>query len=126
MPSYSPAEAVARSGFTIETLRYYERIGLLRDVRRDPAGRRVFDDGHLSWLQILRCRRDTGMPIAQMQRYVQLATGDGPAAERVGLLRAHERAVTRQLAELRRWRRHLREKIAHYEGGPAGPTGDAR
>ncbi len=72
VPTYTPAATVERTGFSIETLRYYERIGLLRDVPRDGSGHRCFTDEHLSWLEILRCLRDTGMPIAQMQRYVEL------------------------------------------------------
>ena len=115
MPTYTPAQTVDRTGFSIETLRYYERIGLLRDVPRDTSGRRAFTDQHLSWLKILRCLRDTGMPIAQMQRYVGLAAENGPVAARLELLEEHDAAVTRQIAELRRWQKHLREKIAGYQ-----------
>ncbi|TDE97592.1 MerR family transcriptional regulator [Occultella glacieicola] len=116
MATYTPAETVARSGFTIETLRYYERVGLLYDIARDPGGRRVFTDRDLAWLEILRCLRDTGMPIAQMQRYADLTVNDGSVAERLEILRQHDEAVTEQMAQLRRWRRHLRDKIAYYEG----------
>lgn len=47
MTGYSPAETVERSGFSIETLRYYERIGLLTDIDRDTAGRRLFSEDDL-------------------------------------------------------------------------------
>lgn len=122
MATYTPAQIVDHSGFSIETLRYYERVGLLRDIPRDAAGRRVFTDEHLSWLKILRCLRDTGMPIAQMQRYVELAVHDGPIQARLELLEQHDEAVTRQIAELQRWQKHLREKIAGYrrQVAPAG------
>src|SRR5215204_3016997 len=116
MTTFSPAEVVEQTGFSIETLRYYERIGLLRDVARDSAGHRVFGDDHLAWLEILRCLRDTGMPIAQMQRYVELAAQDGSVLDRLSLLREHDKTVTHQIAELRRWRRHLHDKIAYYQG----------
>ena len=116
MSTYSPAQAVDRSGFSIETLRYYERIGLLRDIDRDSSGHRVFTDQHLSSLQILRCLRDTGMPIAQMQRYAELSATDGSVQARLDLLEEHDADVTRQIAELQRWQKHLREKIAYYRG----------
>ena len=116
MSGYTPAETTARTGFSIETLRYYERIGLLRDVPRDTGGRRAFTDDHLSWLEILRCLRDTGMPIAQMQRYVELAVEDGPVRARIELLGDHDQQISRQIGELRRWQRHLREKLAFYAG----------
>jgi DNA-binding transcriptional MerR regulator len=114
MPTYSPAQAVDRSGFSIDTLRYYERIGLLRDIARDGSGHRVFTDAHLSTLTILRCLRDTGMPIAQMQRYADLSATDGSLQARLDLLEEHDADVTRQIAELGRWQKHLQEKIAYY------------
>ncbi|CAM3373146.1 MerR family transcriptional regulator [Occultella aeris] len=125
MATYTPAETEARSGFSIGTLRYYERVGLLYDIARDTSGRRVFTDRDLEWLEILRCLRDTGMPIAQMQRYADLTVNDGSVDERLEILRQHDDAVTEQMAQLRRWRRHLRDKIAYYEGvqeqAPPGP-----
>lgn len=116
MTTYTPAETVERSGFTIETLRYYERIGLLRDIDRDPSGRRRFNDGDLAWLEVLRCLRDTGMPIAQMQRYADLTLQGGSVQERLEILRAHDRSVSEQMREMRRWQQHLRGKIDFYEG----------
>jgi hypothetical protein len=56
MTTYAPQEAAARSGFSLDTLRYYERIGLLDDVDRTSAGRRVYTEEHLDWLGILSCR----------------------------------------------------------------------
>jgi DNA-binding transcriptional MerR regulator len=120
MTSYSPAEAAEKSGFSLDTLRYYERIGLLREVARNSGGHRVFSDDDLGWLEILRCLRDTGMPIAVMQRYVELSySGDGTVAERVALLEDHDRAVERQIAHLRAQQRHIRDKIRWYRSLPA-------
>lgn len=114
--SHTPSEAAARSGFSLDTLRYYERIGLLDDIARDSAGRRSYSDDDLAWLEILRCLRDTGMPIQQMRRYAELTLRDGSIDERLEILRDHDRSVGAQMAELRRWRTHLRDKIAYYEG----------
>src|SRR6266536_356060 len=69
---YSPAQVADRTGFSLDTLRYYERIGLLDGIARTPGGRRSFTDDDLGWLEVLRCLRDTGMPIAQMLRYAEL------------------------------------------------------
>jgi DNA-binding transcriptional MerR regulator len=64
---------------------------------------------------VLRCLRDTGMPIAQMLRYAQLCrSGDGTIAERISLLETHDRAVDRQIRELRAQQRNIRDKIAWY------------
>ncbi|MYS83913.1 MerR family transcriptional regulator [Embleya scabrispora] len=112
----TPAETAERSGFSLDTLRYYERIGLLADVDRAPSGHRRFTEDDLQWLGILRCLRDTGMPIADMRRYAELArTGDQESlAERIALLEKHDTAVERQIALLRTQQGHLRGKIDWY------------
>ncbi|MBC3842790.1 MerR family transcriptional regulator [Streptacidiphilus sp. 4-A2] len=132
----TPAETVERSGFSLDTLRYYERIGLLARVDRAPSGHRRFTPDDLEWLSVLRCLRDTGMPIADMRRYAELtraedaegadgADGSGAAAdsvgERIALLERHDAEVESQIANLRRQQGHLREKITHYRAlaGPA-------
>ena len=114
MTRYSPSEAAQRSGFSLDTLRYYERIGLLTGVHRTAGGQRVFSDDDLGWLGVLRCLRDTGMPIAQMIRYSSLNRDDSANPERVALLEEHDEAVTRKLAELTRQREYLRGKIRYY------------
>ncbi|MFY1616889.1 MerR family transcriptional regulator [Micromonospora sp. WMMD736] len=125
MTGYAPAEAARRSGFTLDTLRYYEKIGLLADVGRTPGGQRVFTDDDLSWLLLFRCLRDTGMPIAQMCRYASLArAGEHTVDERRELLRQHAAQVEEQMRLLRRQYDHLREKIRFYERLPGAPAPD--
>lgn len=138
MTTYAPADAALRSGFSLDTLRYYEKIGLVRDVRRDSAGRRQYDDGDLDWLGVLRCLRDTGMPIADMRRYAALALATGAAAdatvpERLALLEEHADHVTSTLELLHRQQQHLAEKIDYYRdlvrlagADPVAAGGDVR
>ena len=114
MPSYTPKQAAALSGFSLDTLRYYERIGLLDDIARTPGGQRVFDDDDIAWLGILRCLRDTGMPIARMLEFAELTRDDATIAERIALLEQHDRDVQERIDTLLRQREHVREKIAYY------------
>jgi DNA-binding transcriptional MerR regulator len=112
---FSPSQAAEQSGFSLDTLRYYERIGLLDDIDRAPSGHRRFGDGDLEWLGVLRCLRDTGMPIAQMRRYAELARGgQATIAERMTLLTDHDMRVEEQIALLQAQRKHLQEKIDWY------------
>jgi DNA-binding transcriptional MerR regulator len=86
--------ARARSGFTIDALRYYERIGLIDGIGRAPGGQRRFRDDDLEWLGVLRCLRETGMPIARMRQYAELTRGGQETmAERLGLLIEHDDQV---------------------------------
>jgi DNA-binding transcriptional MerR regulator len=112
---FSPSEAAEQSGFSLETLRYYERIGLLDGIDRAPSGHRRFRGEDLEWLGVLRCLRETGMPIAQMRRYADLARcGDATLVERMNLLTEHELTVQAKIALLQAQQEHLREKIDWY------------
>lgn len=115
MKSYSPAETAEKSGFSIDTLRYYEKIGLLSRIARNASGRRVFSDDDLQWLGMLRCLRETGMPIAEMLRYSELARGgSGTVQERLELLQEHDRRVEEQIARLRDQQKQIQWKIGFY------------
>jgi DNA-binding transcriptional MerR regulator len=107
--------AAVLSGSSLETLRYYERIGLLDGIDRAPGGHRRFRGEDLEWLGVLRCLRDTGMPIAQMRRYADLARcGDATLVERMNLLTEHELNVQAKIAMLQAQQEHLRDKIDWY------------
>ena len=97
----TPGEVAARSGFSLDTLRYYERIGLLDRLERSSSGHRRFGEEDLEWPEVLRCLRDTGMPIAQMRRYTDLTRrGDDTMAERLHLLTEHGLQVEAHIALL--------------------------
>jgi DNA-binding transcriptional MerR regulator len=113
----SPSQAAEQSGFSLDTLRYYERIGLLDDIDRAPSGHRRFGDDDMEWLGVLRCLRETGMPIAQMRRYADLTRrGKATMAERLSLLAEHDKQVQERIALLQAQHNHLREKIDWYRG----------
>ncbi|MBL0885319.1 MerR family transcriptional regulator [Myceligenerans indicum] len=120
--AYTPAEAAAESGFSIDTLRYYEREGLLAPVARTPGGRRTYGPADLEWLGLVRCLRDTGMPIADLKRYAQLCLDATTMDERLDLLRAHDQRVQEQVDLLREQQEKLREKIRWYVGNGATPA----
>ena len=112
--TFSPGQAAQRSGFSLDTLRYYEKIGLI-SIDRRANGHREFDADDLEWLGVLRCLRDTGMPIADMRRYAELArTGDETLEERLRLLCEHDAQVAQTIQTLQAQREHLTEKIAWY------------
>lgn len=112
---YTPGQVAEETGFSLDTLRYYERIGLLGRVRRNAAGQRRFTEEDLGWLGMLRCLRDTGMPIAEMLRFAELTrAGDHTIPDRVALLEEHDRNVERQIATLRERQAAIRHKIEYY------------
>ena len=107
-------EAAQRTGLSVDTLRYYERAGLIDPVRRAPNGRR-YDEIDLLWLAFLRLLRTTGMPIAQMRRFARLRyAGDATAGERRELLEEHAGVVRNRLAELSERLEIVERKITHF------------
>lgn len=112
--TFTPAEAAAESGFSIDTLRYYEREGLLAPISRTPGGRRNYSAGDLDWLGLVRCLRDTGMPIADLKQYADLCLDASTMDERLALLEIHHQRVQEQVDLLVGQQEKLREKIRWY------------
>lgn len=114
--SFSIAEAARRSGLSIDTLRYYERIKLLEAPARDTAGRRVYSDDDLAWLGFLTKLRTTGMPIRMMREYASLRRhGVASAGRRKAILVEQRRAVRERIAELQGCLEVLDYKIDNYD-----------
>jgi len=114
--SYSIAEAARRSGLSIDTLRYYERIDLLDPPARDAAGRRAYSEQDLAWLGFLTKLRTTGMPIKMMREYAHLrSAGDAAVARRRAILVEQRRSVADRIAELQACLDVLDYKIDNYD-----------
>jgi DNA-binding transcriptional MerR regulator len=123
-------DVARRWGLSIDTLRYYDRAGLLGAVHRDGGGRRVFDRDTLGLLDVVLRLRRTGMPVKDVRHFVDLVRcGDSERAGRLDLLRAHRRRVLAQLEELHDDLAVIDWKIAVYQAGedgtdpPAPPPG---
>jgi MerR family transcriptional regulator, aldehyde-responsive regulator len=112
----TPAEMSERSGVSIDTLRYYEREGLLADVARAGSGHRRYREADVRWVEVLRCLRRTGMTIDQLRHYCELGKqGDHTVPERLDQLRGHRRIVEDQLSGLHRALDLIDHKIGVYE-----------
>ncbi len=111
-------EVSRRTGLSVETLRYYERAGLMRDpVPRSPAGLRAYRAADVRWVEFLAKLRTTDMPIGMIRRYVELARdGDRTAPERLALLRQHRAAVRAHLDDLTDALSVIDHKITLYTG----------
>jgi DNA-binding transcriptional MerR regulator len=84
-------EVASRTGRSVHTIRWYEQQGLLPGVVRDAAGRRVYSEYHVGWLDLMERLRYTGMSITQMREYTALAKqGASALPQRHALLREHQ------------------------------------
>lgn len=109
-------EVAEKSGFSVHTLRYYEKIGLLPPSHRDSGGRRSFDDDVLRWLEFLGRLKDLGMPIRDRVLYARMrAEGDSTIEARRNLLQTYRDELAVRVASLTETLEVLDAKIASYD-----------
>lgn len=108
-------EVSERTGLSIDTLRWYERQGLVPDVRRGTDGRRRYSTYALGFVQLVQVLRRTGMPVARVREFVQLGGGElAHHAPRIALLEQHAACIEKLVAQLQADHATVRNEIAHY------------
>ncbi|MFC9343254.1 MerR family transcriptional regulator [Streptomyces sp. NPDC057020] len=109
-------EVAERTGLSVHALRFYEREGLLvGPVQRTSGGRRRYTSSDVEWLQICVRLRESGMPLADLERFAELVRhGPGNEAERLRLLDAHRRRVDAQIQALEECRSVIAWKVDVY------------
>ena len=109
------AEVAERTGLTRDTLRYYERDGLMLGVGRTGSGHRRYSEHDLGWIELITKLRATGMPVREVRRYAELVrAGDGNEDERLALLRVHREQVRAQLDTMAAYLDAIDMKISYY------------
>ncbi|KRV48584.1 MerR family transcriptional regulator [Wenjunlia vitaminophila] len=114
MTTLTPAAAADRTGVSIDTLRYYEREGLIGPIRRTAGGRREYTEDDLFWIGLVTCFREAGLGIADLRGFVAILRAEHPPEDRVAFLLERRTALEKQVAALRRAMNVLDEKIAYY------------
>ena len=116
------ATTADRLGVSVHTLRYYERIGLVR-VDRDASGHRHYDAASVRRLVFLTRMRTSGMPIRDLRRYIELVeAGRDTVPERLALLTEHRDGLQARIDELRLALSATEYKIAAYTRELEGQT----
>ncbi|MFE9806994.1 MerR family transcriptional regulator [Streptomyces sp. NPDC005548] len=124
-PTLTIAQVVERTGLSHDTLRYYEKAGLIERVGRTTGNQRRYAAADLAWLEFLIRLRGTGMSITDMQRFAELRSrGDGSVPDRLAMLREHRTDLADRMRALRRNAAALDDKIHHYERLLAEPGSD--
>lgn len=109
------SDFAAKSGLSVDTLRYYERIGLLPRTARDAGGRRSYGMDDLAWAAFLRKLQAMHMPMRDRLEYSRLCVkGDVTLRARRQMLEAHRAALVARQAELADLVATLDAKIEHY------------
>ena len=117
----------AQAGVNIETIRYYEKEGLLPDPPRSEGGHRLYSEAHLKRLFFIRRSRELGFTLNEIRGLLELVDGETyTCAEVKALTLDHAQDVKRKIADLRKLEKVLRSMAAECDGGavPACPVID--
>ena len=110
------SEVSEKYELSADTLRYYERIGLIPPVPRTRGGFRDYDEESCRWIELMKCMRSAGVQIEALAEYVRLfRQGEHTAPERKALLEQQRDQLAARIADMQRSLDRLNDKIARYD-----------
>ncbi|NCB64006.1 MAG: MerR family transcriptional regulator [Clostridia bacterium] len=110
------AEVSKQYGLSADTLRYYERIGLIPPVNRTHSGLRNYTEDDCRWVEFAKCMRGAGLPVEVIIEYVALfQQGDSTNGARRQLLVEQRDQLRTRMAELQQTLDRLNYKIERYD-----------
>lgn len=109
-------EVAYRYDITQDTLRYYEKIGMIPAVGRTSSGIRNYREEDLQWIELVICMRGAGLPIEALIEYLKLyQQGDETIPDRLQLLQDQMKVLRKQKAQIETTMDRLSYKISRYE-----------
>ena len=119
------AEVSKKYNLTQDTIRYYERIGLIPQAPRTKAGIRDFDEHTCKWIEFIKCMRAAGMSIEALIKYVDLfKQGKETVTERKKLLIEQKEKMQEKMNEIQKTLERLEYKIKLYDEIEEGKRND--
>jgi len=110
------AEVSKKYNITADTLRYYEKIGLIPPVPRTPSGIRNYDETSCGWIELMKCMRKAGVQIEALIEYVKLfQEGEHTAQTRKEILIEQRDILQCRIADMQESLDRLNFKIEKYE-----------
>ena len=110
------AEVSKKHSLTPDTLRYYERVGLIPHVARTAGGIRDYGEMDCRWIEFIKCMRGAGLPVDVLIAYVSLfQQGDATHDARKALLVEQRQLLAQRMAEMQATLSRLDTKIERYE-----------
>lgn len=110
------AEVSRKYGLSADTLRYYEKEGLIPPVRRRESGLRDYSQQDCNWVEFIKCMRRAGLSIETLREYVRLfKQGNRTLQKRKNLLIKEREALQARIQEQQAVLKRLNYKIEIYE-----------
>lgn len=108
-------QAAHVTGLTKDTIRYYEKIGLLPYADRKQNGHRVYSSEQVQGILFLTRLKATGMTIEEMKRYRELSShGNDAIPEKISMLEMHKQKIKNEISRLMEVQKIIEYKLEHY------------
>ncbi|TCJ40828.1 helix-turn-helix domain-containing protein [Parafrankia sp. BMG5.11] len=118
MGGLSIGQLARRTGVHIETIRYFERVGLLTEPDRTEGGHRVFTDQHVRALSFIKRARELGFTPGEVRAILELGGPEEACCDEVREIAVHHLdQVRRKMADLERLERLLASTVERCSGG---------
>ncbi len=109
-------EVCEKYDLTPDTLRYYERVGMIPPVTRTAGGIRDYQEEDIKWVELAKCMRSAGLPVEAMIEYLKLyQQGDGTIPAQLTLLKGQMEILKEQHMQIKNTMERLQYKIDKYE-----------
>ncbi|EOH96115.1 hypothetical protein UAY_03025 [Enterococcus moraviensis ATCC BAA-383] len=109
-------EAAEMFGLTTDTVRYYERVGVIPPIERDKNGYRIYTTRDLNWIYLAKSLRHAGVSIESLIEFATLAQLGGEVQKaQKQILQDQLQEIDEKLAEMTKTRELLRYKIDTYD-----------
>jgi DNA-binding transcriptional MerR regulator len=110
------AEVAKRFDLTPDTLRYYEKVGLIPEIGRSPGGIRNYTESDCGWIDFIKCMRGAGVQIDSLVEYVRLYDeGDASSEKRRQILIRERDRIAAQIDDMQQTLHRLDYKIENLK-----------
>ncbi len=110
------SEVSKKYNIPTDTLRYYEKMGLIPSVNRRESGTRDYSEIDIKWVEFIKCMRSAGLPVKVLKEYVDLfMQGAGTSKRRKEILLTQRDELAEKIKELKKTLKILDAKIDIYD-----------
>ena len=104
------------TGLSVPTLRFYDKEGLLPELKRKESGYRIFSEEDLYSIELIECFKQSGMQIREIRHFMALVKqGDASLEERLAICQRHVKRLEEKMEDLRRALDHSLQTLEFYE-----------
>ncbi|MCR5217043.1 MerR family transcriptional regulator [Treponema sp.] len=117
MNEYTIKEISQRYNLTASTLRYYEDIGLLEDVKHTSSNRRLYNDSHIARLEAIICFKNTGMSLSNIVKFFKYEKNIPKNIDSIiNIVQIQEKETMEKIKIFKKELAHIQRKVRYYTG----------